>query len=51
LTELENVVVVPHIASATIETRLAMGKIAVDNVISVLRGEAPQTCINPQVLR
>jgi glyoxylate reductase len=51
LTELENVVVVPHIASATIETRLAMGKIAAGNVISVLKGEAPQTCINPEVLR
>lgn len=51
LSSLDNVLVVPHIASATIETRLAMGKIARDNVISVLKGEKPQTCINPEVLR
>jgi lactate dehydrogenase-like 2-hydroxyacid dehydrogenase len=51
LSSLDNVLVVPHIASATIETRLAMGKIATDNVISVLKGEKPQTCINPEVLR
>ena len=51
LVELENAVIVPHIASATIQTRLAMGKIAINNVISVLNGEAPQTCINPEVLK
>lgn len=51
LAELDNVVIVPHIASATIATRLAMGKIATDNVISVLNGQAPLTCINPEVLK
>jgi lactate dehydrogenase-like 2-hydroxyacid dehydrogenase len=51
LADLDNVVIVPHIASATIQTRLAMGKIATDNVISVLKGESPQTCINPEVLK
>lgn len=51
LSSLDNVVVVPHIASATIETRIAMGKIATDNVVNVLKGEKPITCINPEVLR
>lgn len=51
LADLDNVVIVPHIASATTQTRLAMGRIAIDNVISVLAGGAPQTCINPQVLK
>ncbi len=51
LAELDNVVIVPHIASATIATRLAMGKIATDNVIQVLRGEPPLTCINPEALK
>jgi glyoxylate reductase len=51
LAELDNVVIVPHIASATAHTRLAMGKIAADNVIRVLNGEAPLNCINPQVLK
>jgi len=51
LAELENVVIVPHIASATRQTRLAMGEIVTDNVIRVLNGEAPLNCINPQVLK
>lgn len=51
LAELDNVVVGPHIASATIETRLAMGKIAVDNIRNVLKGEKPITCVNPDVLK
>ena len=49
LAELENVVIVPHIASATFETRLAMGRIAVENVMSVLAGRPPQNCINPSL--
>ena len=51
LAELDNVVVVPHTASATIQTRLAMAKIAVDNVLSVLKGGQPLTCVNPAVLK
>jgi lactate dehydrogenase-like 2-hydroxyacid dehydrogenase len=51
LAGLDNVVIVPHIASATIQTRQAMGRIAVDNVLSVLRGERPQSCVNPEVLK
>jgi glyoxylate reductase len=51
LAELDNVVVVPHVASATTQTRLAMGKIATDNVIRVLNGESPLNCINPEVLK
>lgn len=51
LDQLDNVVIVPHIASATLETRLAMGKIVTDNVLAVLNGKAPITCINPEVLK
>lgn len=51
LAALDNVVIVPHIASGTTETRLNMGRIAVGNVIKVLTGQAPDTCINPEVLR
>jgi glyoxylate reductase len=50
LAELENVVVVPHIASATMETRINMGKIAVTNIVNVLAGRPPDTCVNPEVL-
>ncbi len=51
LATLENAVVVPHIASATRQTRLAMGEIAARNVIKVLHGEAPDSCVNPEVLK
>lgn len=43
LDQLENVVLTPHIASATIETRTAMAELAAKNIIAVLAGEAPLT--------
>jgi glyoxylate reductase len=39
LLELPNVVLTPHIASATVETREAMTRVLVDNVLAFLRGE------------
>jgi phosphoglycerate dehydrogenase-like enzyme len=51
LADLDNVVIVPHIASSTVETRLNMGRIAVGNIVKVLGGEAPDTCVNPDVLK
>jgi len=51
LSDLDNVVIVPHIASATMDTRLKMGAIAVDNIIKVLKGQMPVTCVNPEVLK
>eukprot|EP00698_Gefionella_okellyi_P004375 TRINITY_DN14045_c0_g1_i1.p1 TRINITY_DN14045_c0_g1~~TRINITY_DN14045_c0_g1_i1.p1 ORF type:complete len:328 (+),score=64.44 TRINITY_DN14045_c0_g1_i1:125-1108(+) len=50
LAELPNVVIVPHIGSATIETRDAMGNLAVDNVVARLKGTALPSCVNPKVL-
>jgi lactate dehydrogenase-like 2-hydroxyacid dehydrogenase len=41
LRALENVVLLPHLGSATEETRLAMGMRALDNLEAVLRGAAP----------
>jgi glyoxylate reductase len=40
---LENVVLIPHLGSATVETRTAMGVLAARNVVAVLAGEAPLT--------
>ena len=51
LTELDNVIVVPHVASATPATRVEMGKIVVTNINKVLSGLPPDTCVNPEVLR
>ena len=45
LYELENVVLIPHLGSATIETRTAMGVLAAQNVVAVLAGEPPLTPI------
>lgn len=43
LLELENVLLIPHLASATIETRTAMADLAASNVLAVLSGEPPLT--------
>jgi len=45
LFELENVVLLPHLGSATIETRTAMGVLAARNAVAVLAGEPPLTPI------
>jgi glyoxylate reductase len=45
LYELPNVVLTPHIASATIETRAAMTRVVVDNVLAVERGERPPNLV------
>jgi glyoxylate reductase len=43
LLELENVVLIPHLGSATVETRTAMGVLAAENVVAVLAGGPPVT--------
>ena len=43
LLSLENVVLAPHLGSATTETRTAMADLAASNVIAVLSGQAPLT--------
>jgi glyoxylate reductase len=43
LLELENVVLLPHLGSATVETRTAMGVLAARNATAVLLGEPPPT--------
>ncbi len=45
---LENVVLAPHLGSATVETRTAMAELAARNAISVLRGEEPLTPVASQ---
>jgi len=41
ITELENVVLTPHLASATEETRSAMAELAAENIIAALEGATP----------
>ena len=46
LLQLDNVVATPHMGSATHETREAMARCAVDNMISALSGERPKDLVN-----
>ncbi|MBI5661406.1 MAG: D-glycerate dehydrogenase [Ignavibacterium album] len=46
LVKLDNVVLLPHIGSATVEARSAMAKLAAKNVIAVLTGKKPITPVN-----
>lgn len=46
---LANVVLAPHIASGSYETRLKMANLAVDNCLAVLEGGRPLTPVNPDV--
>ena len=50
LLKLENCLVVPHIASASINTRNNMSELAADNIINVLSGRAPKTPVNKEVV-
>jgi glyoxylate reductase len=50
LKRLKNVVVVPHLGSATGEVREEMANIVVDNIEALVGGRVPPNCVNPQVL-
>ena len=49
LLALGNVVVIPHLGSATVDTRIAMGMLAAENLIAALEGRRPPTLVNPEV--
>ncbi len=46
LAQLPNVVLLPHIGSATLETRTQMAALAAENLLAGLRGETPPNCLN-----
>lgn len=48
--DLPNVILLPHVGSATHETRAAMLDLAVTNLIEALSGRVPPACVNPEVL-
>ena len=50
LLTLNNILIVPHIASASVATRTKMALMAVDNLLAALRGERPPYIVNPEVL-
>ncbi len=51
LLSLPNVVTLPHIGSATHETRYAMAKCAVDNLLAALENQSLVNCVNPEALQ
>jgi glyoxylate/hydroxypyruvate/2-ketogluconate reductase len=50
LLAMKNVVLTPHIGSATVPTRMAMANLAADNLISYLTHGQAKTPLNPQVM-
>jgi glyoxylate reductase len=51
LKRIRNVVLAPHLGSATPEVRELMANIVVDNIEALLAGRAPPNCVNPKVLK
>ncbi len=49
LLKMNNVVLAPHVGSATLETRTAMAMLAVNNLIEALAGRRPPNILNPEV--
>jgi len=51
LEKLDQVILTPHLGNATVETRDAMAEIAARNILAVLNGEEPLTCVNQAYLK
>jgi lactate dehydrogenase-like 2-hydroxyacid dehydrogenase len=51
LLKLENVVLAPHIASASIDTRRKMSLMAAENALAALEGRRPPNLLNPEAAR
>ena len=51
LTKLDNVVLAPHIGSATHKTRTRMATLVAENLIAFLKGEIPPTLVNKDVIK
>jgi glyoxylate reductase len=46
-----NVVLAPHLASASVETRTKMAVMAAENVVALFKGQMPKNMLNPAVLK
>jgi glyoxylate reductase len=49
LFKLPNCTIVPHIASATVQTRNAMARLCAENLLAGVRGETLPNWVNPEV--
>lgn len=51
LKKLDNAIIQPHSASATIETRTKMAVMAAENMVAGLKGKVPNNCVNMEVFK
>ena len=51
LLKLNNVIITPHIGSASFQTRRRMALMAAENLLAGLRRELPPHCVNPEALK
>ena len=51
LLTLDNIIVCPHIASASVITRTNMATMAAENLIAGLSGQIPPNCVNPEAIK
>jgi glyoxylate reductase len=49
LSEMNNVLILPHIGSGSLETRTKMGLMAAENLIAALKGDVPPNCVNQEI--
>jgi glyoxylate reductase len=51
LLKLDNIVVAPHISSASLETRSKMSEMVADNLVAFFEGKKPPNLVNPDVMK
>jgi glyoxylate reductase len=51
LLTLDNIIITPHIASASFTTRKNMALMVAENLLAGLRGQTPPNCVNPEALK
>ncbi len=51
LLTLNNVIITPHIGSASVKTREKMAMMAAENLLAGIKGKLPPNCVNPEALR
>ncbi len=51
LLRMNNVIILPHIGSATYQTRSKMARVAAENILNILNGIEPLYLVNPQMLK
>jgi len=49
LVTMSNCIVIPHLGSASVQTRLAMARRALENLVAGLEGRRLRWCVNPEV--